>query len=1200
MYFNWRLWRFTEAVRGRIWLSALIGVLSSAFGIARLALLGWLLALVFQEAPLDALVGPGLLTVLAIVARGILEYLRIMIAHHTAAKVQTSLRVMLYDKLMELGTTYLGRTRTGDVVVTLVQAIEQLEIYFGQYLPQLLIAVITPALIFAFIAFIDPFVAIAFLAAALFTLLAPLIFHRWDEQASLERSKSYADFASELLDSIQGLATLKAFGQSGARAKLLAKKADDLFRATMWVLATNSLTRGITDTGITVGAAAGLAVGVARFHGGELGLEGLMVILLLGTEVFRPLRDLRGMLHAGMLSQSAATKVLGLLNATPAIAEPNKGLARNEGQLSSGFAFRNVTFSYPGGRGMTHKNLDFSVEAGERIGLVGTSGAGKSSVVRLLLRLYDPQEGHIQIGGRDLTSLSFNEIRSQFAIVSQDTFLFHGTVAENLRVGKPDATQEELAEAARIANAHEFIADLPEGFDTMIGERGMKLSGGQRQRIAIARAMLRDTPILILDEALSSVDAENEAVIQEALDRLMQGRTTLILAHRLSSVIDCDRILVLDRGAVVESGRHDDLMARRGTYFELMGEQAAAGAGGQPMLDAIPQTVDEQSAENAVEFPHRADGYEEDSAVRAEGLGWIGAIGKLMTLIAPWTGRLVMTFLFGIGRVAAYIAVGLVSALVIAAVKTGDPTFALLAILFALAPTAGILHWLESWVAHDMAFRLLAIMRIDLFRKVDSLAPAYLVRRRTGDLVAMATEDVEMVEYFFAHTIAPAFVAVVLPTLAVVVLGWMHWGLAAALLPFLLLVALSPFAMRARLDRLASKDREALGELNAHAVDSVQGLGEIVAYQQEAVRRAAFQKLTDTHQSARLPFFSDLTIQKSLIEVATSLGGLSVVLTGGYLATAGLIDPLYLPLLTLLAMAAFLPISEIADIGRQLADTLGATRRLHAVHSEPVPVVDGPIDNVPMLPGGTGVAFKGVSFTYPGTSRSAVRSIDLDIPAGKTVALVGPSGAGKSTLAHLLLRFWDPAMGDIRVGGTDLRDFQLDLLRRQVALVAQDTYLFNDTLRANILIARPGATEPEIADAIRRAALEPFIATLPDGLETQVGERGMALSGGQRQRVAIARAFLRDAPVLVLDEATSHLDAASERLVHEALRDLMQDRTTIVIAHRLSTVRAADKIAVLSQGRLAESGDHASLMAKGGLYARLVARQSTVARTAAE
>ena len=1194
MYFNWRLWGFTKPFRRRIWAAVVLGVFASALGIARLALIGWLLAQVFAGAPLADLALYGLLIAVTIALRGVLEYARVMVAHKTAAKVQLYLREILYDKIVELGPAYLGLKRTGEIVVTLIHSVEHLEIYFGKYLPQFFVAGLTPLLIFVFVAWLDLPVAVVFLAAALFTLIAPAAFHRWDARNSLARAQAYAGFAAEFLDSVQGLATLKAFGQSHARARLLAEKAHEVFRSSMWVLATNSLSRGITDTGIAVGAAAGLGLGAYRVGQGAMSLEALLVILLLGIEVFRPLRDLRSMLHDGMLAEAAAGKITELLDSRPIIEDRAAGPGGS--LLPATLAFEAVGFAYPGGRGPTHTGLDFSVAAGERIGIVGPSGAGKSSIVRLLLRLYDPQAGRILLGGRDIKELGFDEIRRHIAVVNQDTYLFHGTVEENLRLGKPDADQTEIEQAARSAGAYDFIKALPLGYATLVGERGVKLSGGQRQRIAIARALLRDAPILILDEALSAVDAENEAVIQEALDRLMAGRTTLVLAHRLSSIIDADRILVLDEGRIVETGTHDALMAHRDVYWKLMAEQArdrAEGRAGEQMrgprlaLEAAPVFAGEPQAPQPV-----------DSAIlQAEGLGWTGAIGKLMEFVRPWRGRLALTFGLGVSRVTAFIAVSLVSALAVAAVKTGSPIFGLIAALAALAPAAGVLHWLESWIAHDMAFRLLSEMRIDLFEKLDRLAPAYLVRRRSGDLVAMATEDVEKVEYFFAHTIAPAFVAVLVPSVAMAVLAAFHWGLALALLPFLLIVAVSPFALRRRIDHLASRDREALGELNAHSVDSCQGLIEVIAFQQEANRRRAFIDLVEKHQSVRLPFFGEMTLQTVLVEIMTTLGGLAIVLTGGVLVQYGAVSATYLPLLTLLAMAAFLPISEIAEIGRQLADTLGATRRLHAVHSEPVPVTDGPLEEAPGGGGGVPISFEQVTFHYPGVERPALKDVTLHVPAGSTVALVGPSGAGKTTMAHLLLRFWDPDSGRVVMAGHDLRDYRLDTLRRQVALVAQDTYLFNDTLRANILLARPDASEAELFHALRRAALEPFVAGLPEGLDTPVGERGMTLSGGQRQRVAIARAFLSEAPVLVLDEATSHLDAVSERLVHDSLAELMRERTTLVIAHRLSTVRKADTIAVLEDGRLIEQGRHEDLLEAGGLYARLVGRQLTAGGT---
>jgi ABC-type multidrug transport system fused ATPase/permease subunit len=355
------------------------------------------------------------------------------------------------------------------------------------------------------------------------------------------------------------------------------------------------------------------------------------------------------------------------------------------------------------------------------------------------------------------------------------------------------------------------------------------------------------------------------------------------------------------------------------------------------------------------------------------------------------------------------------------------------------------------------------------------------------------------------------------------------------------------------------------------------------------VRGTRLDALSDRHIRLRLPFFRELTLQQSLLEVFTGLGGLAVVVTGAALAAGGAIDPAVLPLLTLLAMAAFLPVSEIAQVGRQLADTLGATRRIYALANEPVPVTDGP--GVPERAGAATLALERVSFAYPGQGRRALSGVSFAIPAGKTVALVGTSGAGKTTMAQLLMRFWDADEGRITLNGADLGDYGLDDLRRRIALVAQDTYLFNDTLRSNILIARPEASEADLLAAVEHASLSDLVSALPDGLGSPVGERGTSLSGGQRQRVAIARAFLKNAPVLILDEATSHLDAVNEQAVRRALDRLQADRTTIVIAHRLSTVRDADLIVVLEQGRVAEIGTHAQLLARGGLYAQLVSRQ---------
>ena len=1246
-----KLLAFTAGVRGRIALAVAVGLAAALVGIGRFAALGWLIAGVFAGEPLGALAGKFALVGAVMLLRGWLEYWRNMIAHRTAARVQMHLRARLYDKVAELGPAWFGLERTGKVLVSMVEGVEQLETWFGQFLPQLCVAALTPIAVFGFLAFLDLPVAMVLLAFALFTLVAPAAFTRWDRANSHRRQRAYAAFAAELLDTLQGLATLKAFGQSGARGRRLAARAEEIFRTTMWVLAVNSLGRGITDVGLAVGAAVVLGYGAFRVDAGAMSLAELLVVLMMGIEVFRPQRDLRALLHQGLVGTAAADGVLELLAGRPIVGypaaeDPTAGEDPAPGEeLAPTVEFEAVGFTYPGARRPAHRGLDFRIEAGERVGFVGASGAGKTSIVRLLLRLYDPDAGSVRIGGRDLRDLTAHDVHGRIAVVNQDTVLFHGTVEDNLRFGRPDATPGELAAAARTANAHEFIERLPDGYRTVVGERGVRLSGGQRQRIAIARAVLRDAPILVLDEALSAVDAENEAVIQEALERLMAGRTTLVFAHRLSSVIGADRILVLDGGRIAESGRHPDLMRRQGVYFRLMRGQAEESLGPGDVELAAPAS--RPPAEDLA--PLFAAGGPADEITRAEGLGWLGAFRELFRHVRPWRGRLTLTFGFGVVRVACLIGVGVLSALAVAALKRGDDFTPWLYALFAAAPAAGILHWVESWIAHDMAFRMLARMRIDLYRKIEALAPAWLLRRRSGDLVAMATHDVELVEYFFAHTIAPGLVAVLVPAAVLAVLLWFGWTLAAVLAPILAVVALSPFLARRRVDVLGSRAREALADLNAHAVDTIQGLGEIIAFERTPERRHEFLALARRHVELRLPFFRSLTLQNVVLETATGLGGLVVVVTGAWLVSLGRLDPALLPLLALLAMAAFLPVSEIAYIGRQLSDTLGATRRLYAVHREPVTVRDGPgvgaarprpegseavagrasgsgtreadaaapaaspptpATATPAAPtpatpipataavsaprgavGGMALAMESVDFRYPGREDRALRGVSFDVPAGMRIALVGPSGAGKTTAAHLLLRFFDPERGTVRLAGHDLREWRLDDLRARIALVSQDTWLFNETLRENILVARPEAGEEAVARAVERAALADFAAALPEGLDTPVGERGVRLSGGQRQRVAIARAFLKDAPVLVLDEATSHLDAVSEQAVQHALETLMHDRTTIIIAHRLSTVRSAGRIVVLDEGRVVETGRHEELLGRPGLYSQLVGRQ---------
>ena len=1188
MYFDTRLWQLTAGLRMRMAGGIFLGLLALAAGIARYVFLGQLLARVFDAAPVKDWIAPAACAGAMVLLRALFDHLRTVQANRSSADVQKALRARLYDRIVALGPAWFANQRTGGVMLTVVDGVEQLQTFFGQYLPQVVIAAAAPFAIFAVIAFWDVPTALVFLAAALFALFGPMAVHMLDRRASLARTRSLNEFGEEFLDAVQGLPTLKSYGQGKAWGERLAARARKLSDSTFWVLSVSLLTRGISDLGVALGAALALTVGAWRVAAGDMSVEALLIVLMAGTEIFRPLRDLRSVLHRGMLGQSAAASIHALMDAWPLTAAPDaQVVAGAPTRLEPTIEFDGVSFSYSPQR-PAHQGLSLRIAAGERVGIVGPSGAGKSTIVRLLLRECVPQAGTIRVGGLDVNRLDTQTLLSHMALVSQDITLFHGTIDDNLRLGRPDATHEQVRAAARAANIDDFIMALPQGYATAIGERGLQLSGGQRQRVAIARALLRDAPILILDEALSSVDTENEALIQQALDRLMAGRTTLILAHRLASVIGADRCLVLDQGRVVEQGPHAELMRQQGLYHRLMHEQAVNSFSGAAASAAVPVASPRAAGDGDGDAGQGAALRSLDTD--AAQVGWYATLATLLSVVRPWRGTLIATILLGVARVAAFIGVGVLSALVVAAIRDDRATSALVVGLLVAAPLAALFHWLESWLAHAMAYQLLADMRVKLYDKLERLAPAYLLQRRSGDLVALATHDVEMVEYFYAHTIAPAIVSVLVPLTVLCFLAVYSWPVALALLPFLAYALVSPINGRRKIDALGDRARHALGEMSAHTADTIQGLADLTAFQATGRRRVQFLEIADQCRARRLDMLADLSRQTAWFEVAMGLGGLAVAAVGALQVAAGALSAGMLPLLVLIALATFLPVSEISQVSRQLADTIAATRRLHVVNNEPEPVADGPLPP-PEASHGLSLAFERVSFAYPGKPQDTLRDLSFVVPAGATVAVVGASGAGKSTVASLMLRFWDPRQGTVKLDGVDVRQLRLDGLRERVALVTQDTYLFNDTLEGNIRLARPDASREELALALQQAALSAFVQTLPEGLATRVGERGMQLSGGQRQRISIARAFLKNAPVLILDEATSHLDTLSEAQVRGALDVLMRHRTTLVVAHRLSTIRDADLILVLENGALAEAGTHEQLLRRQGVYAKLASHQ---------
>ena len=571
---------------------------------------------------------------------------------------------------------------------------------------------------------------------------------------------------------------------------------------------------------------------------------------------------------------------------------------------------------------------------------------------------------------------------------------------------------------------------------------------------------------------------------------------------------------------------------------------------------------------------------------------WGSGFWQLLRILRPYYWLMGITVLTGILNQGLMIAAAGIGAFMVGRVATGAEAEELYFSAFVLGGVVAgraVAAWAEMWLAHDLAYRILAELRIWLYQALDRLAPGYLIDRRSGDLSTAAMADVDIIEWFYAHTVGTFIVAVVVPLGALITLTAMHWLLPLALLPATIAVATVPFWLRRRAAAQGRRLRETLGSLNAEVVDGVQGLREVVAFGYGRRFLEGLFLSSRSLVSAQVAHGRRAGVEQAVTSALITLGMVSIVITAAYLVSSGSLAPALYPVVIILAIFIFAPVTNITGIAESLGVVFAAADRVFAVLNAPAPVRDTAA--APPSPVEPRIEFKAVSFHYAPDLPPALDATSFSVEPGESVALVGHSGAGKSTCIHLLMRFWDVTDGDITIGGHDVRAFPQNALRDLIAWVPQDIYLFNMTIRENIRLARPDALDAEVEEAARVALAHDFIMRMPQGYETNAGERGVQMSGGQRQRIAIARAVLKDAPILVMDEAVSNLDVENERLLREALARARAGRTSLVIAHRLSTIRGADRIIVMENGRTVETGPHDSLLAAGGAYADLVAFQ---------
>lgn len=1173
-----RLLRHARATRLFLAAVVVLGVAGAALVIAQAMLVAEVVVGGFE----DGLTATDLRTPLLLLAavalgRALVSWLTELAAYRAGAAVKSELRGRLLARAAELGPEWLSGQRTGSLVALATRGIDALDDYFARYLPQLGLAVVVPVAVLARVVTED------WISAAIIVVTLPLIplfmiLIGWATQSRMDRQwRLLSRLSGHFLDVVAGLPTLKVFGRAKAQAESIRTITSQYRQATLRTLRIAFLSSFALELLATLSVAlVAVTIGMRLVHG-ELDLYTGLVVLILAPEAYLPIRQVGAQYHAAAEGISAAEEIFAVLETEP----PAGGTREVPG--SPRLELEGVTVRHAGRTEPSLAGATLVVDEGETVALVGPSGVGKSTLLNVVLGFVRPDEGRVRVGGTDLAALSPERWRERIAWVPQRPHLFAGTIAENVRLARPEADDHAVTAALRDAGAYDFVAALPDGAGTLLGEDGAGLSAGQRQRLALARAFLADRPVLLLDEPTASLDGETEAGIVEAVRRLARGRTVLLVVHRPALLSVADRVVTLAPAAV--AGRTPDAApaavadpagAREAVAVPGPGARAAAGA---------------------------ADPSGEPELLRDTTAGAGHVLSRVRGAAGAQRGRLLLALLLGSLALGSAVGLMAVSGWLISRASEQPPVLYLMVAVTATRAFGigrAVFRYAERLVSHDAVLRMLAELRVGVYRSLERIAPAGLRRTRRGDLLSRLVADVDALQDYWLRWLLPAGTALVVGAGAAGFTAWLLPEAGLVLAAGLLLAGVGvPLVSGACARQAERRLAPARSDLATRVTDLLGGTAELT------VAGALPGRLARGREADGV-----LTRIASRAATATALGGgLGALITGLTVVAAALVAlpavadgrlaGVELAVVVLTPLAAFEAVTALPLAVQYRQRVARSAERVFEVLDAPVPVRE---PAVPAEPPASPfpVEVRGLSARYAGAGHDALDSVDLTLEAGRRVAVVGTSGSGKTTLAQVLLRFLDARTGSYRLGGVDASALDGDTVRRFVGLCAQDAHIFDSSIRENLRLARPGAADSELRDALGRARLLDWAQALPDGLDTLVGEHGARLSGGQRQRLALARALLADFPVLVLDEPAEHLDLATADALTADLLAATRGRTTVLITHRLEGLGAVDEVLVLEAGAVVQRGPYDALAAVDGPLRRMLERERATAAASDE